>query len=300
MRIALLSNPQSSTNARLGLDALSHFAKSHAIIHEIISNHTECLYALEKISKDTPDLLIINGGDGTVDLVIKLIRNRCVFKTEPVLALLKGGTTNMIHQSLGLSGSPLSALKKIVSFLKESDNQLDPRLLKKQKPLSILLSQKNAEPLYGFFIGTGAIPRAILETRKYKTRYKFMRSLNEMRIILCVLARLFLSKNIKNDAVLSPSFLSLSSDKDHFSQTHVFMGISALRNLIFGLKTHATYDDAGLFYVAEDKKLRHTQARTLSLQIDTPWILDGEIHAPDTLQIHLDESLNFFTLKNSP
>jgi hypothetical protein len=100
-------------------------------------------------------LLVIVGGDGTVQGVL------ChLFATQqpaqwPLLAIVPGGTTNMTALDLGHSGSP----ELILQQLKDS-------LLKRTSP--VLASARTVRragrgaKVYGMFFGVGLIARAVI------------------------------------------------------------------------------------------------------------------------------------------
>lgn len=108
-----------------------------------------CLYthnekqALKALRSFGPlDVLGIHGGDGTLDIAIKLIRNHQIFDQEPAIALLKGGTTNMTWRDVGIKTLPTAKPQT-------------------QTRNVIKIQAKDMETQYGFFFGLGAVPRAI-------------------------------------------------------------------------------------------------------------------------------------------
>jgi hypothetical protein len=103
------------------------------------------------------DLLAVNGGDGTVQaLLTALLRDR-PFVEQPALALLSGGTTNMTAGDVGVWGSPLGALRRLVDLGRPGAPA--PPLV--QRPVLKLLTPSDGEERYGMFFGTGAIVNGI-------------------------------------------------------------------------------------------------------------------------------------------
>jgi diacylglycerol kinase family enzyme len=70
--------------------------------------------ALQELAAGTPDVLVISGGDGTISAVATALRREQLFKSEPILALLRGGSTNLIQSNIGLSGRPIETLKRLL------------------------------------------------------------------------------------------------------------------------------------------------------------------------------------------
>ena len=60
--------------------------------------------ALDSIAQVRPRILVVNGGDGTVQAVLTAIHNGQPFETAPPLAVLPNGKTNLIALESGLGG----------------------------------------------------------------------------------------------------------------------------------------------------------------------------------------------------
>ncbi|NCP03944.1 MAG: diacylglycerol kinase, partial [Deltaproteobacteria bacterium] len=67
---------------------------------EAVTPH-DLAQALVDFAEQGIDLLIINGGDGTVQAVLTLLYTRKIFDQPPLLALLRAGTTSMLARDVG-------------------------------------------------------------------------------------------------------------------------------------------------------------------------------------------------------
>jgi diacylglycerol kinase family enzyme len=114
--IGIIANPHSQLNKRspAGLSALQAIAGQKGIftVTRDLDHLDETLldYRERKIK-----LLAINGGDGTVSQAITRMIAIYGKQQLPTLAVLGGGTMNLVASQLSMSGSPAEILKKIIA-----------------------------------------------------------------------------------------------------------------------------------------------------------------------------------------
>ena len=91
-RIALLSNPKSTGNLAQ-LPRIREFCAGHPdIFHYEVEKADQVGTALETIARVRPKMLVINGGDGTVQAALTELYNGGHFGTEPPpVAVLPSG-----------------------------------------------------------------------------------------------------------------------------------------------------------------------------------------------------------------
>lgn len=66
--------------------------------------------AAKRACKDGYDTVVVYGGDGTIDEVVAVLSE---FETRPKLAILPGGTFNMVARIMGLPMNPVAAIRRI-------------------------------------------------------------------------------------------------------------------------------------------------------------------------------------------
>lgn len=159
--IALLSNPRSTGN-KAALPRIRSFVAQHPeIFHYEVGDIAEVPDALRMIARVKPAVLVINGGDGTVQAALTEIYHGDHFKDDvPPLAVLPNGKTNLIALDLGAAGDPIGTLK---SILKIVENGLVPHLVVRQ--LISLSDGNDAKPVLGMFLGGAGLAEAILFCR---------------------------------------------------------------------------------------------------------------------------------------
>lgn len=117
VRIALLSNPRSTGN-RAELPRIRSFCAHHPEIFHYEVEHVEQIdAALRTISRVDPRVLVINGGDGTVQATLTALYHSGLFEgSPPPVAVLPSGKTNLIALDLGASGDPIAALERVLEI----------------------------------------------------------------------------------------------------------------------------------------------------------------------------------------
>lgn len=279
-RMAIISNPLGGHNASKGMVAFEKLVAQEDVPHAKAATPDEVFKALTELAAHEPELLVINGGDGTVDLVLSLIRNQNIFKTEPVLALFKGGTTNLIHRNIGLRDAPHKALQKIIN---------DTTHIIEHRPLKITYTGHENEPLYGFFLGTGAITHAILKARETLHRKGMKGPFSETLMLSMVLVRLALKRNLNGDEILNPTSLLRNEERGD----HIFLALSTLKKLIPFIKSPATDNQAGAIYMGENRKFERDKTERMILETQEPWVLDGEMQKAGRIEITLGDPVQF-------
>ena len=73
--------------------------------------------ALKTIARVKPKVLVINGGDGTVQAALTELYHGGHFgDTPPPVAVLPNGKTNLIAHDLGADGDPIAALERVLEL----------------------------------------------------------------------------------------------------------------------------------------------------------------------------------------
>lgn len=156
MRIGLISNLRSRRN-QSGSAGLRAVLSGHPdLVHAELDGVAGMDQVLRDFAAREIDLIAVNGGDGTVQALLTELFGGRPFERTPALAVLPGGTTNMIAYDVGLGGSPKRALGRLLSATK--GGAAPPTVARE-----VIRVQHTASgpALYGMFFGTAAICRAI-------------------------------------------------------------------------------------------------------------------------------------------
>jgi hypothetical protein len=140
----------------------SYCAEHPDIFHYEVEQVGQIARALEMIARVKPKVLVINGGDGTVQAALTELYHGGHFKgTPPPVAVLPNGKTNLIALDLGASGDPLAALSEILELAR---GDLTDHVVAREL---IALSEggENSRPVIGMFLGGAYLAETILYCR---------------------------------------------------------------------------------------------------------------------------------------
>ena len=161
--VALLSNPRSTGNRDMLPRIRAFCAGRPDVFHYEVEHVSQIADALESIARVRPRVLVVNGGDGTVQATLTELYNGGQFGREPPpVAVLPNGKTNLIALDLGSSGDPLIALERIVALAR---SDLKPHVVEREL---IALTEGDTpinRPVLGMFLGGAGFADTILYCR---------------------------------------------------------------------------------------------------------------------------------------
>jgi diacylglycerol kinase family enzyme len=159
--VALLSNPRSTGNRSLLPRVRSYCAGRPDIFHYEVEHVSQIGDALRSIARVKPTILVINGGDGTVQAALTELYHGGHFgDAPPPVAVLPNGKTNLIALDLGAVGDPLIALERIVEL---SKSDLSDHIVARE--LISLSDGNEGRPTLGMFLGGAGLADSILYCR---------------------------------------------------------------------------------------------------------------------------------------
>ena len=160
--VALLSNPSSTGNRAL-LPAIRAYCARHPdVFHHEVDGVELIGAALESIADAAPRVLVINGGDGTVQATLTELSLGDPFKgAQPPVAVLPNGKTNLIALDLGAVGDPLDALDRILAVARTG---VDDHVVQREL-IALTEGEQGNRPVYGMFLGGAGLADTILYCR---------------------------------------------------------------------------------------------------------------------------------------
>jgi len=162
-KIALLSNPHSTGNRAILPEVRSYCAHNDDVFHYEVDDVDQIAKALSTIAQVDPKVLVINGGDGTVQAALTELYQGGHFAGDlPPVAVLPNGKTNLIALDLGAEGSPLKALDRILSMVVSGDLQSH---IVDRELIALSDGKKNGPVVLGMFLGGAGLSEFILYCR---------------------------------------------------------------------------------------------------------------------------------------
>ncbi len=160
--VALLSNPNSTGNRAILPEVRSYCVKNSDVFHYEVDHVDEIAKALQTIARVKPKVLVINGGDGTVQAALtELYQGGHFGDNPPPVAVLPNGKTNLIALDLGSEGNPLKALERIVELAK---HDLHEHLVDREL-IALSDGGKDSKVVLGMFLGGAGLSEFILYCR---------------------------------------------------------------------------------------------------------------------------------------
>ena len=159
--VALLSNPRSTGNRALLPRVREYCALHPEIFHYEVEEVGQIPDAMRTIARVRPKVIVINGGDGSVQAALtELHGGRYFGESPPPVAVLPNGKTNLIALDLGAQGDPVEALDRIVELARAD---LAPHIVRRE--LIALSEGRDSRPVLGMFLGGAGLADSILFCR---------------------------------------------------------------------------------------------------------------------------------------
>lgn len=300
-RIGVVINPLSGGNLN-GLDQIRSILDKHPqVIHCDVRTPQDVSAALTDFASRGVDLLVVNGGDGTVQAVLTTLFHQRPFETQPLLSVLQSGTTSMTARDVGFTGSRASSLRKLFKWA--ATGKGNPRVI--ERPV-LQVSAPGHQTRYGMFFGASAIYQGI----QYFHRKLNTRGLGgEIGPGLTIL-RFLWSAARRGSEFIPPIPVTVAMDNNPPRQFDSFVVlISALERLFLGLYPYWGNETGPLHYTAVRAHPRNLlralpsvlrgrsgtygtpengfyshNVHEIKLNLDSGFTLDGQLYRPGSQQ----------------
>jgi diacylglycerol kinase family enzyme len=118
MDALLIVNPHATSTTERRRDLLAHALAAEidlTVEHTAARGHAADLAA--KAAEDRVDLVVVHGGDGTVNEVVNGLLSGGARTESPMLAIVPGGSTNVFARAIGVAADPTAATEQILQAL---------------------------------------------------------------------------------------------------------------------------------------------------------------------------------------
>jgi hypothetical protein len=316
IRAAVLTNPIGGFNRRR-----DHLAQVRRAAAAYDANHVEAempedIYrAACELDADGTELLIVNGGDGTLQMILTALFAHARQTPPPLIALVPGGTSNTIHGDAGWAGRPPDGIRAALESARRG--RLDGHVV--QRAVLLVQSPLWERPMCAMQFSAGAIYNAI----KFAKRKVEGRGAHGQTGPAVTLAWFIGSVLLGRSGEIFPPLRVKGSIDGHPLPDGDLLGIlvSTLDHLFLGIRPYWGTGPGRLRYGALAYRPRHflravpavlrgqpnrfltpengynsVNAEVLDLELDVGFMLDGELFdtAPGTkLRITAPTSVTF-------
>jgi hypothetical protein len=298
-KIGLISNPRSRRNRR-GLEEIGAVvAGVPDVMHVTTDARQELSEILPEFARQDIGIILINGGDGTVQTVLTQLLEAPSFERIPYLAILPRGMANTTAADVGLRGKAAAALARLIAASRNgtlADHALE-------RPILRIENLQGGAPQRGMMFGAGAIPGAI----ELCCERVFARGLTGNFGIAVTLAGLLLGGMLgqHRDGVLCGHNIAVALDGGNENRADRLLVLATtLDRLILGSRPFWNYDGQPIRFTSiaypPDHLLRSAPkvlygwgrqalrpevyqsqgAGRIAVRIDAPITLDGEMFRP--------------------
>jgi len=296
MRVGVISNPRSRQNLR-GMAAIRELLARHpGISHRDVASRAENAAALGDLAAAGVDLVVINGGDGTVQGVLTEIINGGRFPTLPKLAVLPTGMTNLVALDVGLQGNPLESLARLID--RAAGDQALPEV---RRAVISMRYAADQPPAHGLFFGGAAFYRGTVMGRDQVHRVGVQKSMAAGLSLFWFLFLAFFSRTGRNPLYRGEE-MAVRVDGHLLPEPEQFVLLgTTLERLILGMMPFWGDGPGSLRYTSvafplrrfacallpllrgrprpwmESRGYRSGRAREISVVTDCPIVMDGEV-----------------------
>ncbi|MFQ5664811.1 MAG: diacylglycerol/lipid kinase family protein [Candidatus Binatia bacterium] len=159
IRVGAINNPASGRNLRSNgfQSILRAMGGTPGVPHYEVEQPADIEAATGRLAREGSEIIVVNGGDGTVQAVLTALFREPHLERFPLLAVLPGGTTNMIAGDVGTGQRPIRALEHLLGSARSG--RLDGVVVR--RAVMRVDVTPSAEPIFGMFFGAGAIYHGI-------------------------------------------------------------------------------------------------------------------------------------------
>jgi diacylglycerol kinase family enzyme len=205
LRIGLLNNLRAGRNTRKAGRIARELDGASDILHLTTPSADAVPDALAEMERAQVELLIVNGGDGTLERTLTALLARGRPAWLPVIAPIRGGRTNMMAAELGAARDSVRGLRDVIAAARAG--RLEERIA--EYAVQRVAPQRGGGVRCGMFVGVGMLGRAVTWTSRNLPRGRAQESFGTAIVTLKLFAEVL---GQRESALLRPEKIRLALD----------------------------------------------------------------------------------------
>jgi hypothetical protein len=251
------------------------------IFHYEVEHANQVGEALRTIARVRPKVLVINGGDGTVQAALTELYNGGHFGDQPPpVAVLPSGKTNLIALDLGAHGDPIAALERLIVMVQ---GDITPYVVPRELIALRRTAGTDDRPVIGMFLGGAGLADTMLYCREKIYPLGLPNGLAHALTLVALFVKLLLRVKagfLPPDA--KPLSVSLREHENRLSGKFSLLAVTTLEKLL--LSSELTSKGKGAL------KLLAVEERPASLIRAFAASLGGKLGRSQVRGVHFEEA----------
>jgi diacylglycerol kinase family enzyme len=225
-RIGVLNNLRAGRLGSRVEDVLDLLRDYPEVVHEETGSAALLPGAISRLARHDLDLLVVNGGDGTLQHALTELLGRRAFARLPLVAPLRGGRTNMAALDLGADRNPVRGLHGLLEDARAG--RVASRVVR--RPVLRVEFDRGRCVEYGMFFGVGMIHRAIALTHQVFPEGRSQGGFGAGVVTLALVAKAVFRPRA---GVLQPDKIQLRLDGETVSVGEFYLAIATTLGRLF-------------------------------------------------------------------
>lgn len=225
MRIGVLNNLRAGRSDAQVTRVLKRLRGRTDVVHIETDSARILPEALAELERHEVELLVLNGGDGTLQFALTELLAGDTGRI-PWIAPLRGGRTNMTATDLGARRDPGEALSHLLAAA--DDGSLER--LRVDRPVLRVRSSRRGGDQYGMFFGAGLIYRAIRIVHRLFPPGRSQGLFGASLVTAALVAKLLFRPT---DGVLTPDKAGVQIDGREVSDAEFYLLIATSLDRLF-------------------------------------------------------------------
>jgi hypothetical protein len=230
VRIGLLNNLRAGRNKRRAARILREIEGARDVLHIATPSADAVPEALAEMERGGVELLVVNGGDGTLERTLTALLAEGRSAWLPVIAPIRGGRTNMTAADLGAAGDSVRGLRELLDDARAG--RLEARIA--ERAVLRVTPRRGRDVRCGMFVGAGMLGRAVTWTSRHLPRGRAQETFGVALITAKLVAEVLAGRD---SALLRPEKVRVALDGAPLpDEARLVALFTTLERLIFGFR----------------------------------------------------------------